>query len=77
MPTPTPDEIIDAAAQNAADGIASGEVDGRKVVALDPLKQLEIADEIAKRPTGTNAQGGRKSPWRGAFSRAIKPGASA
>lgn len=77
MPTPTPDEIIDAAAQNAADGVASGKVDGREVVAIDPLKQLEVADEIAKRATGPNPQGGRKSPWRGTISRAIKPGASA
>jgi methylmalonyl-CoA mutase cobalamin-binding subunit len=79
MPTPTPDEIIDAAAQNAADGVASGQVDGRQVTAIDPLKQLDVADKVATKAAvaGTNPQGGSKSGWRTLrAARAIPPGAT-
>jgi hypothetical protein len=79
MSTPTAQEILDAAAQNAADGVQSAQADGQSATAMDPIKQLQAADRIAaqKSASGTNANGGPKSGWgmcRNA--RAIPPGAA-
>ncbi len=41
------DDIREAAAANAASGIANATVDGSAVTAQDPLKQLEVADKLA------------------------------
>ncbi len=65
MPTPTPDEIRDAAATAAAEGIAAAEGDQGAVTAMDPLKQIAAADALAARAiaAGTNANGGARSAW--------------
>lgn len=78
MPVPTADELYDAAAALAAEGVASATVDGRSATSMDPLKQIEVADAIQSRDliAGTNANGGPKTGW--AFLRpakAIPPGA--
>lgn len=78
MSTPTAQEIIDAAAQNAADGVQSAQADGQSATAMDPLKQIEAADKIAARAllAGTGTNGGAKSGWRGLrAARAVPPGA--
>lgn len=41
------DDIRDAAATNAADGIVSHTADGVSTTAADPLKQLQVADKLA------------------------------
>lgn len=71
MPTPTPDEIVDAAAANAASGVASATADGQSATAMDPLKQLKMADAVATRAalTGPNSSGGRS---KGAWGRVAK-----
>lgn len=77
VPTPTPEEIADAAAQSADDGIQSVTVDGRTTVAMDPVKQLDVADRLAERSalSGANANGGPVSAWnRTRAARAIPPG---
>lgn len=79
MPTPTPDEIRDAAAQSAAEGVASAQGDQGSVTAMDPEKVLRVADRLAGRAAaaGTNANGGPRSGWgmcRNA--RAVPPGAT-
>lgn len=79
MSTPTAQEIIDAAAQNAADGVASAQADGQSATAMDPVKQLQAADRIAAREMAatSSANGGPRSGWsmcRNA--RAIPPGAA-
>lgn len=77
--TPTPDEIRDAAAQSAAEGVASAQGDQGSVTAMDPLKQLEVADRVATKAAvaGTNPQGGNKSGWRTLrAAKAIPPGAT-
>lgn len=77
MPTPTPDEIRAAAAQNAAEGIASAEVDGRTATALDPLKQIEAAQKLESQQLLTGATGRRPaSGWAGRGARAELPGAN-
>jgi hypothetical protein len=62
---PTADEIAEAAATTAADGVQSAMADGQSATAIDPLKQLDVADRIAKREalTGNNPQGGPRSGW--------------
>lgn len=47
--TPDPDEIAAAAAANAARGVDQVTTDGQTTKALDPLKQLELADRLAAR----------------------------
>lgn len=49
---PTDDELaaIEAAAvETATAGVSSFSSDGASAVAIDPLKQLQIADELRKR----------------------------
>jgi len=41
------DDIRDAAAANAAAGISSQSSDGVQTTALDPLKQMQVADKVA------------------------------
>lgn len=41
------DEIRDAAAANAAAGISSHANDGTQTTAMDPEKQLRVADKVA------------------------------
>ena len=62
---PTADEIAAAAALTAAEGVQSATADGQSVTSIDPLKQLDVADRIAKREAlaGTNPQGGSRSGW--------------
>jgi hypothetical protein len=73
MPTPTPDEIADAAAQAAADGVASATVDGRSATAIDPLKQLELADRLKARQAAATSN----SPWKYLRpSQVVPPGAT-
>ena len=76
MPTPT--EIADAAAVTAADGVASATTDGNSATAMDPLKQLEVADKLAARALGesANPNGGKRSGWAGLRpARVTPPGA--
>ena len=78
MPAPTADELLDAAATLANEGVQSATVDGRSATAMDPLKQIQVADAIQSRDliSGTNANGGAKSGW--GFlrpARAVPPGA--
>lgn len=78
MPVPTVDELYDAAATHAEEGVQSATVDGRSATAMDPLKQIQVADAIHSRDliAGTNANGGAKSGW--GFlrpARAVPPGA--
>ena len=73
MPDATDAETVaDAAVTNATEGVASATVDGRSSTAMDPIKQLDVADRIAGRSSLT----GNKSAWnktRPAVS--IRPGA--
>lgn len=71
----TADEIATAAALNAASGISSHANDGTQTTALDPMKQLDVADRLAAREvqaTLRNRNGGffgithRVIPGRGA-----------
>lgn len=61
------DDIRDAAATNAASGIASSSSDGQQVTALDPEKQLRVADKVA-----ANAAGAQ--PHFGLRMKQLKPG---
>jgi uncharacterized protein (DUF849 family) len=45
----TADEITTAAAANAAAGISSHAGDGTQTTALDPMKQMDVADRIKSR----------------------------
>lgn len=45
----TAEEIAAAAASNAAAGISSQATDGVQTTAIDPMKQLDVADRIAQR----------------------------
>ena len=77
MPTPTPNEIADAAAELVADGVAAAASDGQSVTAMDPMKQLDVADRLASRTLGqqANAAGGSRSPWgMTRIARAVPPG---
>ena len=77
MPTPTPDEIADAAATTAEAGIEKSELDGEMMTAMDPMKQLDVADRLASRSLGqqANAAGGSRSPWgMTRIARAVPPG---
>lgn len=50
MPTDAELEAIEAAAiETATAGVSSFSSDGVSAVALDPLKQLQFADEVRKR----------------------------
>jgi hypothetical protein len=65
VPVPTADELYDAAAIVAEEGVQSATVDGRSATAMDPLKQIEVADRIQSREliAGTNTNGGPKTGW--------------
>jgi len=75
---PTPEEIETAAATAAEAGIQSATgADGRSATQMDPLEQLDVRDRLAAAETltGTNAQGGAKSPWNGLRpARSVPPG---
>lgn len=64
--TPDPDDIVDAAAANAARGVSSVDADGQKTTALDPLKQLDVADRIAAREAVNSGRTG----WGGMLRKA-------
>jgi hypothetical protein len=77
--TPTAQEIADAAATAAAEGVASASGDGESATAMDPEKQLDIADRLAAREiaAGTNRNGGAVSGWAMLRpARVIPPGGS-
>jgi hypothetical protein len=63
--TPTAAEIAAAAATAAAEGVASATGDGESATAMDPLKQLDVADRLAAREIAgaTNPHGGARSGW--------------
>jgi hypothetical protein len=76
---PTSAEIATAAATTAADGVQSATADGQSATAIDPLKQLDVADRIAARESlaGANPQGGSRSGWRTLRpAQVVPPGAS-
>ncbi len=78
MPVPTASELYDAAATLAEEGVQSATVDGRSATAIDPLKQIHVADAIQAREilAGINANGGPKSGWGMCRpARAVPPGA--
>lgn len=47
------DDIRDAAATSAAAGISSHTTDGVSTTAMDPLKQMEVADKVAANAAGS------------------------
>jgi hypothetical protein len=55
---PDSDDIADAAAENAARGVESVTTDGATTRALDPLKQLELADKLAAREAARTSGSG-------------------
>ena len=66
---PTDQDIADiqtAAAQSAEDGVQSATVDGQAVTAMDPIKQLDVADRLANADAldGTNDNGGAISGFQ-------------
>jgi hypothetical protein len=65
VPTPTPDEIRDAAAEVAAGGVQSATTGDQTTNLMDPLKQIKAADALESRDLleTTNPQGGPRSPW--------------
>lgn len=69
---PTPDEIAAAAAEAAAAGVQSSAVDGRSVTAMDPVRQLELADRLRDRDRLRGRSG-----WAGVrAAKAVPPGTS-
>jgi hypothetical protein len=54
---PSTDDIRDAVAIDAADGIASVTIGDTSVTALDPMKRLDIADRIKRNAASSNAIG--------------------
>lgn len=77
MSTPTPAEIAAAAAEIAAGGVQSATTEGQTTTAMDPVKQIEVADKLAAREMlgAANPQGGARSGWRGLrMAQAIPPG---
>lgn len=78
VPTPTADEIRDAAAQSAEDGVSTHTSDGQSTTAMDIEKQLKAADRIgtAAALSGTNSNGGKPSGWgKVRMGRVVPPGA--
>lgn len=71
--TPEPDDIADAAAENAARGVTSVDADGQKTTALDPIKQLDVADRLEKRAAAKASGNGWLRGFRKA--RIVPPGA--
>jgi hypothetical protein len=74
----TADDVLEAAATVASEGVQSATVDGRSATSLDPLKQIQVADALQSRDliAGANANGGPKTGW--GFlrpARAVPPGA--
>lgn len=67
MPTPDADDIRDAAATSAEAGISSHTADGVSTTAMDPIKQLDVADRVARRTAATR-------PHMGLRISTIKPG---
>lgn len=73
----TPTEIAEAAADLAVDGVSAASGDGESVTAMDPMKQLDVADRLAGRTLAqqVNANGGSRSPWgMTRIARAVPPG---
>lgn len=68
---PDLDDIQDAVAQAGVDP-AKASVDGQSVDAQDPLKLIEVEKHVAGRTalSGTNSNGGPKSPWNHSATRA-------
>jgi len=46
---PTPNDLRSGAAANSASGISSASADGRSSQAIDPMKQLDVADRLDAR----------------------------
>lgn len=77
MPVPTPDEIRDQAATDAAAGVQSFTAGDETVQVIDPEKSLRVADKLAgtQAVAGTNPNGGRRSGWgRIVTGRVVSPG---
>lgn len=68
---PTADEIAEAAATAAQEGVQSATVDGNSATAIDPLKQLDVADRIAAR---TAAAANNGCGWSGLAKSRVVPG---
>lgn len=45
--TPTAEDLRNAAAANTVAGVSSAAGDGQQMTALDPLKQMQVADKVA------------------------------
>lgn len=62
---PTPDEIADAAAAAASDGIQSASLDGEAATQLSPMTQLDVADRLRGRTAldVPNPNGGAETGW--------------
>lgn len=54
------DDIRDAAAANAAAGISSHANDGTQTTAMDPLKQMQVADKVAANAAGEHPHCGMR-----------------
>jgi hypothetical protein len=75
--TPTAADVAAAAAVSAAEGVQAATTDGQSVTAMDPLRQLELADKLAARErlAAANPNGGPVSLWgRLRPARVVPPG---
>jgi hypothetical protein len=54
----TPDDVADAAAENAARGVEQVTTDGQTTKAMSPLEQLELADKLAAREAARTSGSG-------------------
>lgn len=54
----TSDDIREAAEQSAADGVQSFSDGTNSVTAMDPLKQLEVAEKMDRRESAANSNFG-------------------
>jgi len=62
------DDIRTAAAANAAAGISSAASDGQQTTALDPEKQMRVADKVAANAASAQPHFGLR------FSKLVPPG---
>ena len=64
----TADEIAAAAATSAEAGISSQSSDGVQTTAMDPLKQMQVADKVAANAAGARTHFGLR------FTKLVPPG---
>lgn len=62
------DDIRDAAAANAVAGISSHANDGTQTTAMDPLKQMQVADKVAANAASARPHFGLR------FTKLVPPG---